>query len=187
MNIIRSCFVWVDFVFAVVIVALLFNPVKSYISGNRNIYKTKWDDTSYHLKVSSFGVSFSVHLLPGGSDSKSVCLQCRRPGFDPWVRKIPRRKKWQPTPVLLPGKSHGQRSLVSYSPRGGRESDTVERLHFHFLCTQYSCYYYYWPLVIFCYISSELSTSPQLPDFMFNLSLVDVYVQYTFLLYAWKI
>ena len=49
------------------------------------------------------------------------------------------------------------------------------------LCTQYSCYYYYWPLVIFCYISSELSTSPQLPDFMFNLSLVDVYVQYTFL------
>ena len=42
----------------------------------------------------------------------SVCLQCRRPGFDPWVRKIPWRRKWQPTPVLLPGKFHGQRSLV---------------------------------------------------------------------------
>ena len=46
---------------------------------------------------------------------------CRRLRFNPWVRKIPwRKKKWQPTPVLLPGKSHGQRSLVGYSPWGGR-------------------------------------------------------------------
>ena len=42
------------------------------------------------------------------------------------------RRKWQPTPVLLPGKSHGQRSLVGYSPWGRLESDTTERLHFHF-------------------------------------------------------
>ena len=48
----------------------------------------------------------------------------------PWVRKIPWRRKWQLTPVLLPGKFHGQRSLVSYSPRGLKESDTTERLHF---------------------------------------------------------
>ena len=54
----------------------------------------------------------------GGSDSKSVCLQCGRPGFDPWVRKIPWRKKWQPTPVFLPGKSYVWRSLVCYSPWG---------------------------------------------------------------------
>ena len=39
----------------------------------------------------------------------SVCLQCGRPGFDPWVGKIPWRRKWQPTPVLLPGKFHGLR------------------------------------------------------------------------------
>ena len=38
---------------------------------------------------------------------KSVCLQCRRSGFDPWVRTIPWRRKWQPTSVFLPGKSHG--------------------------------------------------------------------------------
>ena len=38
------------------------------------------------------------------------------PGFNPWVLKIPWRRKWQPTPVFLPGKSHGQRSLVGYSP-----------------------------------------------------------------------
>ena len=47
-----------------------------------------------------------------------IRLQCRRPRFHSWVEKIPWRRKWQPTPVLLPGKFHGQRSLVSYSPRG---------------------------------------------------------------------
>ena len=45
-------------------------------------------------------------------------LQCRGRGFDLWVRKIPWRRKWQPTPVFLPGESHGQRSLVGYSPWG---------------------------------------------------------------------
>ena len=45
--------------------------------------------------------------FPGGSDGKSTCLQCRRPRFDPLVGKIPWRRKWQPTPVLLPGKFHG--------------------------------------------------------------------------------
>ena len=44
----------------------------------------------------------------------------------------PERRQWQPTPVLLPGKSHGQRSLVGCSPWGCKESDTTERLHFHF-------------------------------------------------------
>ena len=43
-----------------------------------------------------------------------------------------RRRQWHPTPVLLPGKSHGQRSLVGCSPWGRKESDTTERLHFHF-------------------------------------------------------
>ena len=56
--------------------------------------------------------------FPGGSDGKRVCLQCGRLGFDPWVRKFSWRRKWQPTPVLLPGKSHGQRSLAGYSPWG---------------------------------------------------------------------
>ena len=62
----------------------------------------------------------------------SVCLQCGRPGFRPWVGKITWRRKWQTTPELLPGKSHGQRSLVGYSPWGRKESDTTEQLHFHF-------------------------------------------------------
>ena len=52
----------------------------------------------------------------------------RRPEFNPWVRKIPWRRKWQPTPVLFPGKSHGQRSLVGYSPWGYKELGTTEQL-----------------------------------------------------------
>ena len=50
--------------------------------------------------------------------------------FDPWVGKIPWRRRWQPTPLLLPGKFHGRRSLVDYSPRDCKESDTTEQLHF---------------------------------------------------------
>ena len=49
-----------------------------------------------------------------------------RPGFDPWVGKIPWRRKWQPTPVFLPGEFHGQRSMVAYSPWGRKESDTTQ-------------------------------------------------------------
>ena len=59
-----------------------------------------------HLKLTQY-------YFPGGSDGKASCLQCGRPGFHPWVGKIPWRRKRQPTPVLLPRKSHGRRSLVS--------------------------------------------------------------------------
>ena len=51
-----------------------------------------------------------------------------RLGFDPWVRQIPWRRKWQPTPVILPGKSHGQGSQAGYSPWGRKELDTIEQL-----------------------------------------------------------
>ena len=50
------------------------------------------------------------------------CLQRRRPGFDPWVRKIPWRRKRQPTPVLLPRKSRGQTSLVQATVHGVAKS-----------------------------------------------------------------
>ena len=44
----------------------------------------------------------------------------------PWVRKIPLRRAWQPTPVFLPEEPHGQRSLAGYSPQGRKESDMIE-------------------------------------------------------------
>ena len=62
------------------------------------------------------------------SDRESSC-QCRRCSFDPRVGTIPWRREWQPTPVFLPGKSHGQRSLAGYSPWGRKESDMTERLN----------------------------------------------------------
>ena len=64
-----------------------------------------------------------------GAQRLERLLQCGRPGFDPWVGKIPWRRKRQPTPALLPGESHGQRSLVGCGPQGRKESDTTERLH----------------------------------------------------------
>ena len=67
--------------------------------------------------------------FPGGKES---ACQCRRLRFNPWVGKISWRRKWQPTPVLLHGKSHGQRSLVGCSPWARKESDMTERLHFYF-------------------------------------------------------
>ena len=49
-----------------------------------------------------------------------------RPEFDPWVEKIPWRRAWLPTPVFLPGESHGQRSLGGYSPWGHTEFDMAD-------------------------------------------------------------
>ena len=66
--------------------------------------------------------------LPWWLKGYSSCLQCGRPGFHPWVGKIPWRRQWYPTPVFLPGESHGHRSLAGYSPRGCKESDTAEWL-----------------------------------------------------------
>ena len=67
--------------------------------------------------------------LPGGASGKEPACQyrrCRRLGFDPWVGKTPWRRVWQPTPVFLPEKFHGQRSLAGYSPEGRKESDITE-------------------------------------------------------------
>ena len=67
------------------------------------------------------------HVYRWLSSKESVC-QCWRHGFDPWVKKVPWRRKWHPTPVFLPGKSHGQSRLVGYSPWGCKVSDTTEQL-----------------------------------------------------------
>ena len=63
--------------------------------------------------------------FPGGASGKEPACHGRRHkshGFDPWVGKIPWRRKWQPTPVFLPGESHGKRSLAGYSPWGHKET-----------------------------------------------------------------
>ena len=59
-----------------------------------------------------------------GKESACQFRSCKRYRFDPWIRKIFWRRKWQHTPVFLPGKFHGQNSLVGYSPRSCEELDT---------------------------------------------------------------
>ena len=84
-------------------------------------FRTEWFDLlavqgtlkSLHQHHNSKASSdISLGGFPGDSRSKESACQCRRHRFDPWVRKIPWRRKWQSTPVFLSGKSHAQRSLV---------------------------------------------------------------------------
>ena len=97
---------------------------------------TSWLFACHLWKNICFG-TLPKFCFPDGTSGKEPTCQCRRRErceFDPWVRKIPWRRARQPTPVFLPGESHGWRSLVVYSPWGSKESDTTEQLqlHFHF-------------------------------------------------------
>ena len=85
-------------------------------------YCSKWQLNRHSVVWVNISVLFN--------SVKIIHLQCRRCRFDPWVRKIPWRRKWQPTPVFLPGKSHGQRSLAGCSPGSHKESDTNEHIAF---------------------------------------------------------
>jgi len=65
----------------------------------------------------------------GGASGKESTCQCRRHercGFDSWVGKIPWSRKWQPTPVFLPGKTHRKRNPAGYRPQHCKESNMIE-------------------------------------------------------------
>ena len=79
--------------------------------------------TITHGRISNSVIPSCLLKLPLLLSSKESACQCRRRGFDPWVKKIHWRRKWQPTLIFLPGKSHGQRILAGYSPWGHKESD----------------------------------------------------------------
>ena len=101
--------------------------------------------TTYSKHFSVFVICILVYTtlylgFPGGASGKESACQCWRCRFDPWVEKIPWRRKWQTTPVFLLGESHGQRSLAGYSPWGPKELDTTE-LSTHTLCT-YICVFH---------------------------------------------
>ena len=74
---------------------------------------------------------FYTGFLGGTSGKESTCRRLKRRGFDPWVGKIPWRKKWHPTPVFLAAESHGQRSFAGYRPWGHKELDTCEHHLFY--------------------------------------------------------
>ena len=76
-------------------------------------------DTTERLNWTELNMEMYVYKYISGGTSKGPtcqCRKCKRCRLDPWVLKIPWRRAWQPTPVLLPGESHGWRSLAGYSP-----------------------------------------------------------------------
>ena len=87
----------------------------------------RWANKTKRLIVM---ISKSILELPRWLGGKESTCQCRILGLDPWVGKIPWRRKWQPTPVFLPGKSSGQRSLVGYSPWGHKGSMGSQRVRY---------------------------------------------------------
>ena len=91
-----------------------------------------------------------------GKEHACQCRRCKRCRFDPWVRKITRREAQQPPPVFLPGESHGQSSLMGYSPWGFIESDMTEAAQHacqSFIRTQIFTTHY--PL--FCFLKMQIS------------------------------
>ena len=130
------------FFLAILVSSLYYNRLKVERCGlcPRNDKKTGveiWEhivNDSYWGKVelSHVYIPLNSHCLinqlwgfPSGKESACQC-RSRRPRFNPWVRKTPWRRAWQPTPVLLPGKFHGQRRLVGYIPWGRREANMTE-------------------------------------------------------------
>ena len=82
---------------------------------------TKCEKTHFYSRSHPNASTSILYGLPWWLSGKESACQCSRHGFNPWAGKIPWRKKWQPTPVFLPGKSHGPRSLVGYSPWGRKK------------------------------------------------------------------
>ena len=83
------------------------------------------------LKNLSLVIFSGLSRWHSGEEPVCQCRRCKRHGFDPWVRKISWNRKWQPTPVFLPGRFRGQRCLTGYSPWGGKESDMTEHVGTH--------------------------------------------------------
>ena len=77
-----------------------------------HLYNLLSPSFSWHFKISSF---YYAVVKIWWFRRWRICLQCMRPGFYSWVRKIPWRRNWQPTPVFLPGEFQGQRILAGYS------------------------------------------------------------------------
>ena len=96
------------------------------IPGDKKIicFLGSWREGRF-CNLSLMPVPMGAFRLPRWLSGKESTCQCRRRSSDTWVRKISWRREWQPTPIFLSEKSHGQRSLVGCSPQGHTESDTM--------------------------------------------------------------
>ena len=97
----------------------LFNVYAEYIMRNAGLEEAEARIKIARRNINNLRYADDTTLMAESEEElKSICLQYGRPEFDLWVRNIPWRRKWQPTPVFLPGKFHGWRSLVGCSPWG---------------------------------------------------------------------
>ena len=112
----------------------------SFSNRGINLEFSQIHNLSYYLVSENFcccllfGCFYPNDGFPSGSAGKELACQCRRykrSQFYPWVGKVPWRRKGQPAPVLMPGKYHGQRSLVNYSPWCHKDSDMTEHACTH--------------------------------------------------------
>ena len=122
----------------------------------RSKEKTRWEEKIYSREISLYGHNYTKYFTVGLPWQWKICLHCKRPWFNPWVRKIPWRREWQPTPVFLPGESHGQRSLVGYRPCGSKESGMTEQL----TLLLYFFFFFHFTLLIPLIFSVWLSATP---------------------------
>ena len=123
-----------------------YKDIQVYIYTVELPFATTWMDLEgiMRSKISDTEEDRYCRLPTWLSRKESIC-QCRRHRFDLWVRKMPCRKKWQLTPVFLPGKSHGQRSLVGYNPRNPKKmrQDSATGQH---MCVHAKFLQSRWPL-----------------------------------------
>ena len=102
------------------------NPLEKAMATHSSTlaWRIPWREEPGRLQ--SMGWQSQTRLRDFTFSGKESAYPCKRPGMDPWVGKIPWRRKWQPTPVFLPGESHEQRSLAGYSPWGCKGLGTTE-------------------------------------------------------------
>ena len=97
--------------------------------------RINWFSANLHIKLVGGRCNYYSHSTDEETEAESLWripqVQRKRCRFNPWVRKIRWRRTWQPTPVFLPGKFHGQKNLVGYSPWDHKELDTTEHTHPH--------------------------------------------------------
>ena len=109
----------------------VFSPSWTLLPAPIKISNSKYLSFPRHI---CFQISTHSLVVVVVKESACQCRRFKRHGFSPWVGMIPWSKEWQPTPVFLPGKSHGQRNLMGYSPWCCRKLDTTEhtQTHTHF-------------------------------------------------------
>ena len=110
--------------------------------GKRNLVGySPWDhkesDMNEHSTVQFILNTLNTLRFRWWLRQQSICPQCRRPQFNPWVKKIPWRREWKHTPGFLSGEFHGQRSFSGYNSWGHKKSDMTKKLTFWEISLQF--------------------------------------------------